>query len=607
MADIKWSAFPSIGALASGDILVGLRAGANVRFSSLTIPWSVANGGTGAATLTAYTLLTGGTTPTGALQQVGAGSAGQLLQSNGGAALPSWTTATFPSGAATLNKLLRGDGTNWVATTATTLTSADVLSGLTQLNVDNLRLDGNAITATNAGGNLTFIPDATGNVDIFTPPASESSSITVNGFAFNTAFRVNDIGTVAPAQAIIHRHSTTLEPVLLFARANSDTDAHAAVTNGMALSSTYSTGWTGAQYSLFGQVRISADATGTINDTSAPGKLDLMVSPNGSITPATALSINNAGVVTLVNALLPGSGGTGLSSLTAYALLAGGTTSTGVLQQVGVGSSGQVLQSNGASALPSYSTATFPATAGTTGTILRSNGTNWINSAATFADTYAASSLLYSNGANTVAALATANNGVLITSAGGVPSISSTLPTLVQQNSTVMGTNSAVSINASAPASSLVMDSTGRVTTPANPVFVVTGGAASNVTGNAVGYTILFATAGTNVGSNYATGTGLFTAPINGTYSFTASVSLTGLVFPTNTLIFSGFIIDGSVTKIGYYNNVQATVSDPTIINFSAIVRLNASQTVGIWVRVSGGTKIIGIGSDSFYSGVLIG
>ncbi|MBP6892542.1 hypothetical protein KBB68_03080 [Candidatus Babeliales bacterium] len=48
-------------------------------------------------------------------------------------------------------------------------------------------------------------------------------------------------------------------------------------------------------------------------------------------------------------------GGTGNSSLTAYALITGGTTSTAPLQQIsGTGSSGQVLTSNGAGALPSW-------------------------------------------------------------------------------------------------------------------------------------------------------------------------------------------------------------------------------------------------------------
>lgn len=48
-------------------------------------------------------------------------------------------------------------------------------------------------------------------------------------------------------------------------------------------------------------------------------------------------------------------GGTGRASATAYALIAGGTTGTGAHQSLaGVGSSGQVLTSNGAGALPTF-------------------------------------------------------------------------------------------------------------------------------------------------------------------------------------------------------------------------------------------------------------
>jgi hypothetical protein len=51
-------------------------------------------------------------------------------------------------------------------------------------------------------------------------------------------------------------------------------------------------------------------------------------------------------------------GGTGITSATAYAVLCGGTTSTGALQSIaGLGSSGQVLTSNGASALPTFQSA----------------------------------------------------------------------------------------------------------------------------------------------------------------------------------------------------------------------------------------------------------
>lgn len=53
------------------------------------------------------------------------------------------------------------------------------------------------------------------------------------------------------------------------------------------------------------------------------------------------------------------SGGTGNTSLTPYALLTGGITATGILQQVsGLGAAGQVLTSNGSGALPSWQDAT---------------------------------------------------------------------------------------------------------------------------------------------------------------------------------------------------------------------------------------------------------
>ncbi len=52
-------------------------------------------------------------------------------------------------------------------------------------------------------------------------------------------------------------------------------------------------------------------------------------------------------------------GGTGLSATTAYAVLCGGTTSTAALQPVAsVGTSGQVLTSNGAGVLPTFQTST---------------------------------------------------------------------------------------------------------------------------------------------------------------------------------------------------------------------------------------------------------
>lgn len=87
---------------------------------------------------------------------------------------------------------------------------------------------------------------------------------------------------------------------------------------------------------------------------------------------------------------------------------------------------GRMLQS-GANAAPSWSTPTYPSSSGTAGKILRSDGTNNVYTTSTFADTYGASQLLYSNGANTVAGLTTANSAGLVTSSTGVPAWTSSM------------------------------------------------------------------------------------------------------------------------------------------------------------------------------------
>lgn len=71
-------------------------------------------------------------------------------------------------------------------------------------------------------------------------------------------------------------------------------------------------------------------------------------------------------------------GGTGASSFTAYAVICGGTTSTGALQSVAsVGSAGQVLTSNGAGALPTFQDATGVSDGDKGDVVVSSSGTVW--------------------------------------------------------------------------------------------------------------------------------------------------------------------------------------------------------------------------------------
>ena len=64
------------------------------------------------------------------------------------------------------NEIPRWNGTNTrtLQSSGVTLTDADVLNGVTQANIDNIRLDGNTISSTDAAGNLILTPDTTGNL-----------------------------------------------------------------------------------------------------------------------------------------------------------------------------------------------------------------------------------------------------------------------------------------------------------------------------------------------------------------------------------------------------------------------------------------------------------
>jgi len=93
---------------------------------------------------------------------------------------------------------------------------------------------------------------------------------------------------------------------------------------------------------------VSGDTSGSVT-ISAPA-----VAGSTTITlPATSGTLLQSGTAVTV-----AQGGTGVTSTTAYAVQCGGTTSTGAFQSIAsVGTSGQVLTSNGAGALPTFQTA----------------------------------------------------------------------------------------------------------------------------------------------------------------------------------------------------------------------------------------------------------
>jgi hypothetical protein len=88
---------------------------------------------------------------------------------------------------------------------------------------------------------------------------------------------------------------------------------------------------------------VTGGASNVLNNVAPPSTSGVPLVSNGSSSQPSFTTAVVAG------------GGTGNTTFTAYSIIAAGTTSTGAFQNVsGVGTAGQVLTSNGASALPTW-------------------------------------------------------------------------------------------------------------------------------------------------------------------------------------------------------------------------------------------------------------
>jgi len=222
-------------------------------------------------------------------------------------------------------------------------------------------------------------------------------------------------------------------------------------------------------------------------------------------------------------------GGTG-SSLTASNGGIAYSTASGLGILAGTATADQILLS-GSSTTPSWSTATF-------------------------ASTYAASTLLYSNGANTVTGLATADSAVLVTSSTGVPVWSGVM------------TNGQV-----------IIGSTGATPTAAT----ITAGTGISITNGAGSITI----ANTALGSSWSVVTSSQTLAAGHSYAansvsqltftlpLTAAVGDTYQILSINT---GGFVTAQAVTQQIFMGNLSDTLG--------ASGTITSNSTSGDWIEI---------------------
>ena len=233
---------------------------ADVRSGTVTVP----QGGTGLTTLTAYALMAAGTTTTGNMQQVsGVGTSGQVLTSNGAAALPTWQTAVGTIGGSIANtQVAVGSGANTIAgSSALTFASGVVaISGTTNPGVV---ITGSAATESGITVNQSVSGAAADAFHSFqTPSTTVVWRLTTAGFTPTGLIKANQLDMLGA--------SGTVE--MLFRMADASTRFVFGVNNveAASINATSTLGLVlGVASSLTGRVRLFNSAGATYTQLSA--------------------------------------------------------------------------------------------------------------------------------------------------------------------------------------------------------------------------------------------------------------------------------------------------------------------------------------------------
>ena len=239
--------------------------------------------------------------------------------------------------------------------------SADVTVTLTDTNA--------AQTARNLRLNLTGTSGGARNLILGSGCQIEKLYLINNGLADTvTVKNTTGTGIAVPAgksMFVFNNGTNVVDAVnyvagLATSGANSDITSLSGLTTPLSIAQggtgTSSTTFTNLTTNVTGTLPIANGGTGSTSTTfvnaatNITGTLPIANGGTGtSSTTFTNLTTNVTGTLPVTN------GGTGVATLTTpYGVLAAGTTATGEVQNIGAGTSGQVLVSNGASALPSF-------------------------------------------------------------------------------------------------------------------------------------------------------------------------------------------------------------------------------------------------------------
>lgn len=342
-----------------------------------------------------------------------------------------------------------------------------------------------------------------------------------------------------------------------------------------------STNATNIGLAAFNSAQFTVDANGFVSTSGGGVTLTLTGNTGGAISPS-AGNINTIGTGSIT---IAGSGHTlttQLTGLTNHAVLVGAGTAT--ITNVGpTATSGQVLQSQGSTTDPAFSTATYPST-------------TTINQ------------ILYSNAANTVTGLATANDGVLTTGTTGVPVITA----LASDGQLIIGSS------AGAPTAATLTAGSGiTITNGHNSITIASTGSSGAILGQARATSTSQLSNSTTLSLTGTPTTANTAQIISVTYTPTSATSI--LIFDFSTVLgmqasmATGFFIFASTTLVAsYIAGAQTTtlpVSDwPVTFKTYITSGTTSSTTYAVYYAPVNNTAFIlqNSSSTAFYGGTAV-